>query len=201
MRSLCGVQSHSLPVTSASRLSYWKTFIPAAPLCSGCGRLRFSYPRGLHVSFHLALGGPFTGTASVRLPPSRTLCETVSRFYFLVIGLKYHNMLIYYHHCGGQSRVFVSSRISAASVSLDPVVIPVLCTHPCRILEKPAISGNSNTHSCRIFAAMKKSGKQNIEKTDLPRNAPPFIVIFLYICIIFLINAGNSAKTVPNFVP
>ena len=112
MRSLCGVQSHSLPVTSASRLSYWKTFIPAAPLCSGCGRLRFSYPRGLHVSFHLALGGPFTGTASVRLPPSRTLCETVSRFYFLVIGLKYHNMLIYYHHCGGQSRVFIASRVS-----------------------------------------------------------------------------------------
>ena len=92
------------------------------------------------------------------------------------------------------SRVSVSSRISAANVSLDPVVIPVLCTHSCRILKKPAISGNSNTHSCRIFAAMKKSGKQNIEKTDLPRNAPPFIIIFLYICIIFLINAGNSQR-------
>lgn len=39
------------------------------------------------VAFHLALRGPFTETASVRIAPSRTLCETVPQFYFPVIGL------------------------------------------------------------------------------------------------------------------
>lgn len=71
IRSLCRVPSHSLPVTPASRLGY------------------------LANTVHLALGGPFTETASIRITPPRTLWETVPQFYFLVFGLF---LFIWYGH-------------------------------------------------------------------------------------------------------
>ena len=73
IRSLCRVPSHSLPVTPALRLGY------------------------LANTVHLALGGPFTETASIRITPPRTLWETVPQFYFLVFGLFLFSMVIYYH--------------------------------------------------------------------------------------------------------
>lgn len=71
IRSLCRVPSHSLPVTPASRLGY------------------------LANTVHLALGGPFTETAFIRITPPRTLWETVPQFYFLVFGLF---LFIWYGH-------------------------------------------------------------------------------------------------------
>ena len=71
IRSLCRVPSHSLPVTPASRLGY------------------------LANTVHLALGDPFTETASIRITPPRTLWETVPQFYFLVFGLF---LFIWYGH-------------------------------------------------------------------------------------------------------
>lgn len=106
--------------------------------CSGCGRLRFSYPRGLHVS-----------SPRPRMPiyrncvcPAPTIPDSLrNRLPVLLPRYRFkvsQYVTIYYHHCGGQSRVFIASRVSGFP-SLPPA-FPLtrssslaLCTHPCRI--------------------------------------------------------------------
>lgn len=92
MCALCRVPSHSSPITLASRLNYSES------LCIS-DQLNFAADCALHAehSFRLALRGPFTETAFIRIPPPRTLWEIVPQFYFLVVGLSIDLMSVYYH--------------------------------------------------------------------------------------------------------